>query len=271
MRALASTPSGSVRRARTPGTSTTAASAPASPKLALGAAHRARRLCPSSSSKRRARGRPREDRAHRRPHGLRRVGVGAARARAPPGVRERVRRADDRAHVARVLHAVQIDEQIARRAPPSAACRRRSPACRSRACSPRRAARAPRRSPARRTNSGPPPRRPRPGPRPRPRTGRASSRQRFCWSLRIVLSLSLSGDVITEQKGRLVRGARERFGSAVALSGRGLPGFLGKTSERLGVAHGDVRQHLAVELDAGLLQAVHELAVATCPPGGRRR
>ena len=36
---------------------------------------------------------------------------------------------------------------------------------------------------------------------------------------------------------------------------------LGKTSERLRVAHGDVREHLAVDLDAGLLQAVHELAV----------
>src|SRR4029450_9364898 len=44
-------------------------------------------------------------------------------------------------------------------------------------------------------------------------------------------------------------------------SARGLPGFLGKTSERLGVADGDVSEHLAVELDAGLLQTVHELAV----------
>src|SRR6185295_13919514 len=50
-------------------------------------------------------------------------------------------------------------------------------------------------------------------------------------------------------------------GFRVRLSGRGLPGFLGKTSERLGVADGDVRQDLAVELDAGRLQAVHELAV----------
>src|SRR6185295_2403845 len=50
-------------------------------------------------------------------------------------------------------------------------------------------------------------------------------------------------------------------GFRVRLSGRGLPGFLGKTSERLGVADGHVRQHLAVELDAGGLQAVHELAV----------
>src|SRR5215211_5104838 len=48
----------------------------------------------------------------------------------------------------------------------------------------------------------------------------------------------------------------------LALRGHGLPGSLGKTSERLGVADGDVGEHLAVELDAGLAQAVHELAVA---------
>src|SRR4051812_10111189 len=58
-----------------------------------------------------------------------------------------------------------------------------------------------------------------------------------------------------------MKGARESFGFRVGLSRRGLPGFLGKTSERLGVADGDVREHLAVELDAGLLQAMHELAV----------
>ncbi len=32
---------------------------------------------------------------------------------------------------------------------------------------------------------------------------------------------------------------------------RGLPGHLGKSAERLGIAHGDVGQHLAVDLDAG--------------------
>ena len=75
--------------------------------------------------------------------------------------------------VARVLDAVEVDEQVARRARPSAACRRRSRGCRSRACSPRRAARAPRpRRPAARTPASRPAR---PGPRPRRRTGRASS------------------------------------------------------------------------------------------------
>src|SRR3954454_23545397 len=43
---------------------------------------------------------------------------------------------------------------------------------------------------------------------------------------------------------------------------RRLPGALGKASKGLGVAHGDVGQHLAVELDARHPQAVHELAVA---------
>src|SRR6185503_3780347 len=86
--------------------------------------------------------------------------------------------------------------------------------------------------------------------------------QLFCWSFRMVLSLSLSADVITgTKKGALARRPRE-FGVRGCLSGRGLPGFLGKTSERLGVADGDVREHLAVKLDAGRLEAVHELAVA---------
>src|SRR5687767_2289110 len=88
------------------------------------------------------------------------------------------------------------------------------------------------------------------------------ARQRFCWSFRMVLSLSLSAEVIMEIKRAPLRGARESSKVRVRLSGRGLPGFLGKTSERLGVADGDVREHLAVELDAGLLEAVHELAVA---------
>src|SRR5215207_143435 len=78
----------------------------------------------------------------------------------------------------------------------------------------------------------------------------------------MVLSFSLSAEVITTNK----KGAHERrpreFGFRDRLSGRGLPGFLGKPSERLGVADGDVREHLAVELDACLLETMHELAVA---------
>src|SRR3954453_9199888 len=46
------------------------------------------------------------------------------------------------------------------------------------------------------------------------------------------------------------------------LGSRRLPGGLSKSAERLSVADGDVGQHLAVELDLGQAQAVHELAVA---------
>src|SRR5690349_23402419 len=54
--------------------------------------------------------------------------------------------------------------------------------------------------------------------------------------------------------GRLVR-------SAAGLGGRRLAGGIGKSAEGLGVAHGDVGQHLAVELDPGQLEAVDEGAV----------
>src|SRR4051812_16842489 len=50
---------------------------------------------------------------------------------------------------------------------------------------------------------------------------------------------------------------------SVCLSGsRRLPGGLRKSAEGVGVADRDVREHLAVKLDAGQLEAVHELAVA---------
>src|SRR4051794_39185105 len=42
---------------------------------------------------------------------------------------------------------------------------------------------------------------------------------------------------------------------------RRLTGGVGESGERLGVADGDVGEHLAVELDPGELQPVHELAV----------
>src|SRR4051794_37735063 len=49
--------------------------------------------------------------------------------------------------------------------------------------------------------------------------------------------------------------------SCLASGSRRLPGAFRKTSEGLGVADGDVGEHLAVELDLGELQTVHELAV----------
>src|SRR5436305_15069155 len=78
----------------------------------------------------------------------------------------------------------------------------------------------------------------------------------------MVLSCWLSGEVITERKGAPRWAPRESFRVCYLESGsRRLPGAFGKTSKRLGVAHGDVGEDLAVELDARLAQAVHELAV----------
>src|SRR4051794_5216414 len=91
------------------------------------------------------------------------------------------------------------------------------------------------------------------------------SRQRLPASLRSSLRASLCGDVITEQKraplrveGRPVEGSA---GVRSKLGRRGLSGALGKSAEGLWVAHGDVGQHLAVQLDTGQLQAVDERRV----------
>src|SRR3954452_6012588 len=70
-------------------------------------------------------------------------------------------------------------------------------------------------------------------------------------------------DVITGIKK--APSVRRPGGSSVGFSGsrcRRLSGGLGKASERLGVAHGDVGEDLAIQLDAGQLEAVHERAVA---------
>src|SRR5918992_1975994 len=62
---------------------------------------------------------------------------------------------------------------------------------------------------------------------------------------------------------------REWFEWRFRLGGRTLPGSLGKASKGLGVVHGDVGQHLAVELDPRAAQAVHELAIGhALPPRG---
>src|SRR3954451_2913946 len=94
-------------------------------------------------------------------------------------------------------------------------------------------------------------------------TNRSSrSRQLLSRSLRMVLSCWLSWEVIKGTKKAPPWAPREFFRCDSRSGGRTLPGLVGKTSERLGVAHGYVGQHLAVEFDAGQLQAVHELAVA---------
>src|SRR3954452_21200602 len=88
------------------------------------------------------------------------------------------------------------------------------------------------------------------------------ARSRFVWSLRICLSFRLSDEVITEQKRAPLEAPGRSCWCCGSLSGRGLPGCFGESAERLGVAHGDVSQHLAVQLDTGQLQPVHELRVA---------
>ena len=119
-----------------------------------------------------------EDRAHARPHRLRREGVGAAGAEHDRAVEQGVGGADDGADVAGVGDAVQVDAGRPGRLGTSAAARPRSPASPSRARRRRRAAPArPPRRPARcrRRSAGSAarrrrPARPRPGPRPRSRT-----------------------------------------------------------------------------------------------------
>ena len=134
------------------------------------------------------------------------------------------------------------------------------------------------RSPRRRSAPSAPSRRRRrrpAGPRPRRRTARSLSRHLRPASLRISLSCSLWGLVMVtglkrkraplRWEGRPVRGVSAGSGR------RRLAGALGESAEGLGVAHGDVGEHLAVELDAGQLEAVHERAVASCRSGARRR
>src|SRR6478736_2373207 len=58
--------------------------------------------------------------------------------------------------------------------------------------------------------------------------------------------------------------------SAAGSGGRRLAGGIGKSAEGLGVADGDVGQHLAVELDAGQLEPVDEHAVAHAVLAGGR-
>src|SRR3954447_25610947 len=88
------------------------------------------------------------------------------------------------------------------------------------------------------------------------------ARSRFVCSLRICLSFGLSADVITEQKRAPLGAPGRSCWCCGSLSRRGLPGCLGESAERLGVAHSDVGQDLPVQLDTGQLHAVHELRVA---------
>src|SRR5436189_2099372 len=94
------------------------------------------------------------------------------------------------------------------------------------------------------------------------------------WSLRMSLSFSLWAEVIiclllkcllligNKKAACICKAAREVRMEPSRLRRGGLPGLLGKSAERLRIVHGDVREHLAIDLDAGLVQAVDELRVA---------
>src|SRR4029079_10132221 len=91
-------------------------------------------------------------------------------------------------------------------------------------------------------------------------------------SLRISFSLSLSLLVIIGRSAtkRAPRGAPGEVRCGGGSGRRGLPGLLGKSAKRLGVAHGDVGQQLAVDLHPGLVEAVDQLRVAhALAPCGR--
>src|SRR5947209_8467082 len=95
------------------------------------------------------------------------------------------------------------------------------------------------------------------------------SRHRRRWrSLRISLSFALCWLVIVI--GETKKGAAPEWSGArlavlvvrrLSAGRQRLTGAVGKASKRLGVAHGDVGQDLAVELHPGRLEAVDELRV----------
>src|SRR5215212_3377264 len=95
-----------------------------------------------------------------------------------------------------------------------------------------------------------------------PSATKSSLRLRLRMSLRISLSFWLSGEVImawTQKRAPLAK----RPGKVVWLQlGGSLPGTLGKSAEGLGGGGGDVSEDIAIEVDLGLAQAVHELRVA---------
>src|SRR6476659_5981584 len=76
----------------------------------------------------------------------------------------------------------------------------------------------------------------------------SARRWRRAWSLRACFSRALPWEVIGSTAG------------SPSCGKRGL-GCLGERSERLRVGDREVREHLAVELDLGLAQSVHELVV----------
>src|SRR6266550_2751893 len=87
----------------------------------------------------------------------------------------------------------------------------------------------------------------------------------------MALRLGLWGEVIIERKRAPRRAPWDRFRSAPRGSGsRRLPGALGKASEGLRIADGDVGEDLAIQLHLCEAEPVHQLAVAhaLAPRGG---
>ena len=165
-----------------------------------------------------------------------------------------------------VADAVQVDAQRADGArPPSAARRRRARACPSRAPRPPASSSGSTSMPGRplpaaaKRSTAAPSRRRRPppaDPRPRRRSGPPLALAPARRSLRISLSFSLWRLVIKvighrNKKGALRSERRPwRYWCRLCSAGsQRLAGALGKSSEGVGVADGDVRQDLAVQLD----------------------
>src|SRR5688500_12680140 len=63
------------------------------------------------------------------------------------------------------------------------------------------------------------------------------------------------------KRAAATRSAREGPMSASASGRRALPGELHKSAKAIGIVDGDVGEHLAVHLDAGLAEAVDQLRV----------
>ena len=165
----------------------------------------------------------------------------------------------------------------ARRAAPSAARRRRARACPSRASRPPPARRA------RRRRRPPLPRRhgaleraspaasaaaSRSSPSARKRPSRRGSRRRqAAQRLEAGVVVGCDHGAIAGTKRAPSCEERRPGGCSVSVGRRGSAADASRATSAnrrnvVGVAHGDVREHLAVELDAGQLEAVHELRVA---------
>ena len=236
----------------------------------------------SSSSVADAGQRDGEDRAHARPRRPWAVGVRRSRDRAP---RQPAPKACAQRMIVPTLPGSRTPCRYTHSGPaglrPSAPRRRPARACPSRAARRRQQlaldlvdTRLPGRVPGRARNArsrsphaAPAARRRRSGPRPRPRTVPLRSRSRRRWLSRrrafrcglwglVIMSVSEMSWARRKRKGAGSdrSGARKAVGLVgwVRTAGRQrLAGALGKTSEGVGVVHGHVGQHLAVELDPG--------------------